>query len=171
MVIYSLFTYFFALFTNHSRKARLKLMGSPIVLMENGNLYKENFKRAHLDIDEFLSACRTNGYFDVSKLHTAVMEPNGKISILPKAAQQPLTPKDMRQFPSDESLSANIIVDGILQEQNLQKCGKDRAWLDNCLRANGVKNIENVFLATLDSNNVLHIFQKLDFDTSLNNIS
>lgn len=37
-----------------------------------GELYRENMKKAKIDINEFLVQCRVNGYFDVSKLVTCI---------------------------------------------------------------------------------------------------
>lgn len=58
------------------------------ILLNHGELYRENLKKAKIDVNKFLVQCRVNGYFDVSKLETAILEGNGKISFLPKVSDR-----------------------------------------------------------------------------------
>lgn len=159
MVIYFLFTLFFSFISLKSQKARSFIIGHPIVLMENGIMYRKNFKKAKLDIDEFLSMCRSSGYFDPFKLDTVLLEPSGKISIIPKSAHRPLTPDDMKLPVNRDTLSSNIIIDGKICYYNLRQIGFDEMWLKKQLENLGAKSEKEIFLATLDSNKELHIFK------------
>lgn len=169
MVLYGLFTFLFALVTDHSKRLRRVLVGSPYILMKEGKLYRKSFKHARLDLDEFLSECRLQGYFDVSELDTAVMEPNGKISILPKGIYKNVTLNDMNLKPESMGLSANVIMDGVVIEGNLKKAGKTAQWLENCLNKQGIYNTKEVFLATFDpAAGTLQVFLKLEYNDRLN---
>ena len=81
------------------------------VLMENGIMYRNSFKKAKLDLDEFLSMCRAAGYFDPFKIDTALMEPSGNISIIPKASDRPITTGDMKLPANRQTISVNLIMD------------------------------------------------------------
>ncbi|MEG2378227.1 MAG: DUF421 domain-containing protein, partial [Clostridia bacterium] len=78
---------------------------------------------------EFLSQCRTSGYFNLSDLQSAILEPNGKISFLPKACCRPATPRDLDLSPIVEKPVVNLILDGELLRDNLKFTGHDEAWL------------------------------------------
>ena len=127
--------------------------------MSGGKLYQNSFLKAKLDLDEFLSMCRVSGYFDPSKLDTVILEPTGKISVIPKAGQKPLTPEDMKLPTPQESICADLIKDGELQNGNLKRQGLDKKWLSDNLKLSGIKNISDVFLATVDNNNKLTVFK------------
>lgn len=73
--------------------------GSNSFVLDHGKLYFENLKKAKIDVSEFLVQCRVSGYFDVSKLETAILEGNGKISFLPKVTDRPITPFDVNISP------------------------------------------------------------------------
>lgn len=88
MIVYALAAVALAWVTSKSIKARRVIEGFPLVLLNHGELYRQNLKKAKLDVTEFLEQCRVNGYFDISKLETAILEGNGKISFLPKAEDQ-----------------------------------------------------------------------------------
>jgi uncharacterized membrane protein YcaP (DUF421 family) len=160
MIIYALFTLLLSLFTSKSIRARKIVEGRPIVLLNNDELYLENLKKAKIDVSEFLVQCRVNGYFDVSKLQTAVLEGNGKISFLPKASDRPLTPKDINFSPSQDYMVANVIIDGNIMWDNLKHTGKDEKWLQNQIKAQGAVQAQDVLLATCDMDGRLTVYLK-----------
>ena len=83
MTIYALVAVGFNVLNDKSLKARRVLIGSPLVLLDHGRLYRQNLKRAKLDLNELLAECRSAGYFDLSELEMILMEVNGKLSFLP----------------------------------------------------------------------------------------
>ena len=95
LVIYGLATFLLSLATDRSIQARRLITGTPIPLYENGQLLDQNFRRAKLDLNEFLMQCRLAGYFDLSQLETVLFEPNGMLSILPASPYRPATPFDL----------------------------------------------------------------------------
>lgn len=158
MVVYGTFTLLFSFVSTKSKAARKILVGPPIVLMEKGKIYRNSFKKARLDLDEFLSMCRASGYFDPAKIDTVLLEPNGKISVIPKSSDRPLTTNDMNLPAQREGISPNVVMDGRILSGNLRRSGRDEAWLQNELKNQGVKSVEDVFLATIDSNGQLQVF-------------
>lgn len=160
MIVYALTAVFLSWTSTKSMKVRRMIEGKPLVLMNNGELYKENLKKAKIDVSEFLVQCRVNGYFDVSKLETAILEGDGKISFLPKASNRPLTPSDMNLSPEQDYMVANVIIDGKIMEENLKHTGNDEKWLKKQIKAQGGNSIEDVLLATCDSSNKASIFLK-----------
>ena len=160
MIVYTLAALFLAIMTSRSIKARRVIEGMPLVLLNHGELYRDNLKKAKMDVTEFLVQCRVNGYFDVSKLECAILEGNGKISFLPKAEERPLTPSDMQITPEQECMVANVILDGKIMEKNLKHMGKDEKWLHHQITARGAKQTEDVLLATCDRSDKVTVYLK-----------
>ena len=109
-----------------------------------------------------LTQCRTSGYFDLSNIDTIIMESNGKLSIIPVSSQRPVNPQDLNIQPAQEKIVANIIQDGTILEENLKLIGKDTTWLKNELSKLGAIDINDIFLATCDSNNKLNIYKQIN---------
>ncbi|NBH84041.1 DUF421 domain-containing protein [bacterium C-53] len=158
MVVYAIASVALSFFCDKSVWFRRFIDGKPVILYDNDKLYKKNLSRAKIDINEFLAQCRINGYFDLSKIQTALLEPNGKISFLPKSTERPLNPADLNLNLPLESLSANLIIDGKVMEKNLLHSGKDIKWLENQIKGQGFNHIEDVLLATCDLQNNFHAF-------------
>lgn len=158
MITYSIVIIIIEFLTNRSLKIRRFITGNSLILLDNGTLYKENFKRARLDVSEFLTECRNKNYFNISDIQTAILEPNGKLSIIPKSTKRPTTPEDMNLTPNQEQIVTNIISDGKIIPENLKSTGNNEVWLNNKLKEQKITNIKDVFLATCDSDNNLSVY-------------
>ena len=160
MVIYGAFAIILALITDKSITMRRLIVGNPIVLMNNGRLYYEGFKKSRIDVNEFLMKCRNNGYFDITQIDTAIMEPNGRVSFLPVSEDRPATPKDMKIAVMQDELVANVIIDGKVIEKSLTMIGKDETWLRNQLKNQRKTDLSQILLASCDSKGTLTVFLK-----------
>ncbi len=65
MIVYALSAILLSWISSKSIRARRVIEGKPLVLLNHGELYGENLKKAKIDVSEFLVQCRVNGYFDV----------------------------------------------------------------------------------------------------------
>lgn len=160
MIVYALATLALSWVSLKSLRARRVIEGTPLVLMNGGELYRENLKKAKINVTEFLAQCRVNGYFDISKLEAAILEGDGKISFLPKVTDRPVTLVDMKLTGEQEHLVANVILDGEIRYENLKHTGKDEKWLLGQIRAQGADSEKDVLLATCDINNKVTVFLK-----------
>ena len=150
MVIYAVSAYLVSLATGKSTRLRKMMNGKPLILLDKGKLYRENFKKAKIDLTDFLTHCRSQGYFDLSQIQTAVFEFNGSISILPAEKYRPLSPSDMNLNPVQQEVQVNVILDGNVNESNLKHTGNNLVWLNNQLRVQGFHSPEEVFLGTVN---------------------
>lgn len=157
MIIFGGVAVLLAVVTSKSRRVRGYVNGTPLVLFKNGKMYRKNFSRARVDIDEFLMQCRNQGYFDLAQVECIIMEVNGSLSILPKAAYRPATPQDMNMCVAEASLPEPVILDGKADADALRRQGLDKTWLDKSLAAQGFSSPQNVFFAYAEDG-TLHAF-------------
>ena len=147
LAVYGVVSLLFNLLAHKLPRTRKYINGTPTILLDAGKLYRENLKKAKLDLSEFMLLCREQGYFDLDEIQTAVFEHNGKLSILPKAANRPATPKDLKIQVKESHLGIEVIMDGHVMGENLSRMGRDRKWLDNRLKLQGYKEERDIFLA------------------------
>lgn len=168
MVIYAVAAFLIGFISNRSLKFRRFFEGRAIILFQNGKIYKKNLARARIDLSELLAQCRVQGYFDLNDISLAIMESNGKISILPSTAAKPVSVEDLK---ADELITnkkqparacANVIMDGAVRYENLKQTGNNDIWLKNELGKQGISSPKEVFLATVDDNNKLNVYVKID---------
>lgn len=146
--------------TLKSIKLRRFFTGTPSIIIENGKIIEEGLKKVKFDINDLMEELRGAGYFNIDEVAYAVMETNGKISFLPKDEEKPVTKKDMDLKIIPSSLVANIIIDGKIMMNNLKAMNKDEKWLSHELKVLGYKDIDEILLATLDSNDKIMVYKK-----------
>lgn len=151
MGIYAVIAYLVSVVTGKSVNARKIIIGRPLILLDNGKLYRKNFRKARIDISDFLTHCRNQGYFDLADIRTAVFEYNGAVSLLPAETARPLTPEDMQLNPQQQKLIVNVILDGHISEVNLKMTGNNKVWLEKQLHEQGYRSEKEVFLGTVNT--------------------
>lgn len=160
MLLYGGVTVLLSILSNRLPRARKYLNGTPTILMDRGKLYRENLKKAKLDLSEFMVMCRQQGYFDLTSIQTAVFEYNGKLTILPVSSQRPVTPNDMNLSPKQEQLFTELIMDGRILEDNLKRMGLNLTWLEKQLKERRIHSAKDVFLALCNPDLNLVLFEQ-----------
>ena len=128
-------------------RTRKFVNGSPTILMNGGVIYRKNLKKAKLDLTEFMLMCREQGFFDLDEIQAAVLEYNGKLSVLPKSESRPVTPDDLKIKTKVAHIGVEIIMDGRVMGENLCRIGRDAAWLNKQIKSHGYGDTKEIFLA------------------------
>lgn len=168
VVTFGLVAYMVSIITMKSIFFRRILIGTPIMVIQNGKILENSMKKLIIDINDLLEQVRNNGYFDLDEIAFAIMETNGELSILPKSEYKPIINKDMNIKVEKSSLCANGIIDGNIMKNNLKNIGKDEKWLLHELKVKGYMDINAILLATVDGNNKVTVYEKNKYEKEIN---
>lgn len=160
MVVFILLTFLEMKLTNKSIVARRLLTGKPSFIIYDGKIIQSNLNKHNLDIQDLLTECRCAGYYHIADVQYAIMETNGKLSILPKATKRNMTCEDAGYTPKKELIEANVIVDGNVMKEALESIHKDETWLNKQIKEHHFKDISEIILATADESNNITVFYK-----------
>lgn len=142
-----------------SEKFKNFINGRPGVIIENGQINREEMRRLRISINDLMEQLRLGNTPSVADVNYAVLESNGSLSIIPKPDRKTVTLKDMGISAKEESLPSVIISDGTLYEENLTKSGLDISALKARLASCNIESFDDVFLAVSDENRRLHIYE------------
>jgi uncharacterized membrane protein YcaP (DUF421 family) len=67
------------------RRMRSTLEGQPVVLVENGKMIEHNMKRERITVEDIESEGRQQQITDMADIRWALLETNGRISIIPES--------------------------------------------------------------------------------------
>lgn len=129
----------------------------PIILIENGQIHKNNLLKSHMTIENLLGQLRLKGVFNLNMVKYVYLEGTGKISVMKRQVAEPIL---RQQFNLPEKLAcppAHLIYNGQVLEQNLTRLALDQAWLEKALHEQGFATAKQVFLATLLPDGTLYI--------------
>ncbi len=159
LVMFMLSSLAISFITNKSMILRRVINGAPNVLIKDGKILYDGLKRARFDINDMLRELRSQGYFDVTAINCAVLETNGKISVMLKSAERPATAAESGLKPEQDDVPCDVMIDGKILYGNLGAIDKNPDWLDAELKKQGVEKRKDVLLATY-SGGELNVFQK-----------
>ena len=159
-----------------SRKLRAMFDSQPQIIIEKGKLRRDVMKKQRYTLDDLMQQLREQKVASIGDVEFAVLEPNGKLSVIKKqdgesgGTKTDQTDKSGKertdqssgtvQFPPKyrfETLPVPLILDGAVIEENLEKLGKNKFWLRSELRSRGIADVKDVFLCTIDHRGRLFI--------------
>ena len=158
MSVYALLALLIDILARKSLAARKLISGRPIILMHGGEIYRDNLIRARLDINDYLTLCRSAGYFDVRDIETAILEENGTVSFLPREAARAARPRDFGIYPNQTKTLLPVVIDGSVIAQNLAEGGRTEGWLAAELQTLGYGGPEDALCAFIDGQGELFAY-------------
>jgi len=138
-----------------SEKAREMICGRPSILIEKGRILESELRRLRMNINDLLEQLRVKNYPNISEVDYAILETNGQLSVIPKGDNRPLQTKDLGISSTPPGLPITFIIDGVVNEDSLTKVGLSLAAIKKLLAKEGVKELQDVFFASIDNNGTI----------------
>ena len=113
-----------------SIKFREFICGKPSILIYRGRIDERVMKRENFTINELQERLRGNNIFDLGDVEYAILETSGQITVIPKPEKQNPTLDDLNIKSEYKGLPYDLVIDGVIQEENLQKISKNKEWLE-----------------------------------------
>ncbi len=144
--------------TKSSTLKRL-FFGNPSIIVRNGVVNQKELARLRIGINELLGELRLKDVSDISYVDYAILEQNGKLSVFLKSDRQEVCLKDLNKKGDREGICHAVIVDGQVNESNLECAGKNSSWLKKYLCSNNI-NMKEIFLMTINDTGKIAIIYK-----------
>ena len=157
LIIWGVFPICMALVALKSRTFLQLTDGTPAIIIKNGIILEKSMKKNQLAIDELMMLLREKDVFKVDDVEMAILETNGELSVMKKTKQSPVTPQQLNLTLEEEHAPTLIIVDGRILTENLNTLGYSEEWILGEVNKQGANNINDVFLAQIDSKGDLYI--------------
>ena len=138
---------------------RRLLCGKPVILIENGKLLQDNLQATRVTLDELTGHLRQKDVLDMSSVQFAILETNGNLSVFPYPAERPASAREAGIQAREQALPVTVISDGRILRENLQKAGKDEAWIHRQLKHRKT-SLSDALLMTVDSTGKIVFYRK-----------
>lgn len=143
--------------SKHFYGIRRLVNGAPAVLIQNGKIHEHELRKSHMTANDLMQLLREKHIFKLADVEFAVLETNGKLSVLPKSEQQPVTPKVLGMTVEQEQEPRIVVMDGSIMERTLKSLGHTKEWLTGELKKAGASDVSDVFLAQIDGSGNLYV--------------
>lgn len=146
-----------------SRFPSLKVFFStrPATLIDNGKLSRKEMLRSRISLDELISELRQKGISDLSEVKYAILEQNGKITVIQTAKSKTPSVSQLNIATDDTGIDHIVISDGVVNRHTVKLLGIDRSTVDNIMKEKCIK-VRDVYLMTINDVGDTKIYTKED---------
>ncbi len=143
----------------HFPRLKKLVSASPTVVIQNGRLRQDSLRQLRLSLEELMSEIRQQGLTDLSMVECAILEKNGKLTVIPKAAYATPTVEQLGLQTTDEGLMHIVFCNDNYSIYGLSLIGKDRDWLEHQLARHNLQK-EQLFCVTANEQGHLYWIKK-----------
>lgn len=107
----------------------------PSILIKHGKLDQKELQKNRISLDELMSELRVADCVDPTQVAYAILEKNGKLTVIPMASQKPPNATELELKVSDSGIMHSIIIDGVICKNNFSVSGKSDIWLQKQIKS------------------------------------
>ncbi|MBQ7410343.1 MAG: DUF421 domain-containing protein [Clostridia bacterium] len=113
-----------------SIKMREIICGKPRILIYRGKIDETALIQENFTINELQERLRVNNINNLGDVEFAILETSGQISVVQKPEKRALRPEDFNINAEYEGIAYDLVIDGRIMGDNLNKIGKNYKWLE-----------------------------------------
>ena len=140
-------------------KIRRLICGKPVIVIDNGQIDQQAMIQLRISTEDLFEQLRQKDIFDINEVAFAIIETNGKLSVMKKAENETLTVSDMELPFEEKYLQTTVISDGELADASLKYCGLNKENIYNIIKKEKLK-LNDIFIMTIDKNGKYNIIRK-----------
>lgn len=152
------------LISRNSQKFSKIISGKPVIIINPKGIDYNAMKKLNLSTDDLFAALRECGYFNISQIQYAIMETNGKVSVMPKAEFSPATNGDLNNNVQDGYLPIVLVSEGKIIKENIALACFSEEKVMKLIKENSNKKevrLKDVLLLTVDQTGQAYIQFKI----------
>ena len=133
----------------------------PSTLIKNGAFCRKTMISCRITVDELITELRQNGYSDINEVLYAILEKNGKITVIPKVKYSQPTKQELKIRAKESGIYHIVIDNGTINRHGLSEVGLTHAQLIAKLRKSG-HSPSDVYLMMINDSGEERIITKGD---------
>ena len=143
--------YVITLLTRKNIKIRRFMSGRPVVVISPNGIEYKALKELNMNIDDLLESIRQCNYYSFDQILYAIIETNGKMSVIPTSACSPTTAQDFNIQNLPAKLPHVIISDGKIIKEEMKQVDLDNKKLNKILNFLKIKSLKDLIILSIDS--------------------
>ncbi len=167
-----LLQFFLSLLSRKSLFFQKLINGKPVIVIGPNGIIYQNLKALNMSLDDLQEALRGCNVSNFDEVQYAIIETNGKMSVIIKSENKPATNKDLKIVTEESTYPIILIDDGRLNKENLQLANVDTNFIQNILKKYTISSYKKVLIMNIDNNGKIYLQTKagksqtlhIDFD-------
>ena len=138
-----------SLFEHFGQGWKRFISGKPSIVIDCDGINYKELKKNNLDVEDLIESLRATGTFSLDEVKYAILEANGKISVIKNPETE-----------SEGELPVILIDSGRFSGKNIDLIGVGIEQIKDFLQQNGIKDARNVEVMTIDGSGKVYLQEK-----------
>ncbi|MFQ6724242.1 MAG: DUF421 domain-containing protein [Clostridia bacterium] len=143
--------YGITMLTRKSIWFRRIVSGKSVIVIDPDGINYNALKKLNMNLHDLQESLRQLNYFSFEQVRYAIVETNGKMTVIPTAENAPATAQDVNANNQQPELPSLIISDGKVMESNLSSVNISPTDLNLILNKLNIKNTKDIIVMNLDN--------------------
>jgi uncharacterized membrane protein YcaP (DUF421 family) len=148
--------YSITMLTRKSILLRKIISGQPVILISPEGINYKELKKLNMNLHDLQESLRQCNYFDLEQVRYAIIETNGKMSVIPNAQYAPATAKDVNAQNDDPELPTLIVSDGKIMKDNILRLNLDENKISQLFKQLKIYKVKDIIIMSLNSSGKLY---------------
>ncbi len=148
-----------SVFMLKNMRFRRFVCGKPIVVIDDGKIDQRAMRALRMSTEDLSEQLRQRNVFSLQDVAYAIIETNGKMSVIKKPDQESATAGMLGIAVPEQGIETGVISDGEFSDFSIQLCNKSRAWVEGVLKGKNLQ-VSDVFLMTANTAGDFQIIKK-----------
>lgn len=133
-----------AIFSLKSKKFRDLVDGKPSIIINRGKIDESAMRKQRYNFDDLMTQLREKDIRSISDVEFAILESSGSLSVIKKL-------KNSQEEPQSGDITIPLIIDGAIEEENLNQINKTNLWLRQELKKKGYRDIKKISFCSYEN--------------------
>jgi uncharacterized membrane protein YcaP (DUF421 family) len=134
----------FALVSLKSKKFRTLVDGKPSIIINRGKIDEVAMRKQRYNFDDLMTQLREKDIRSIADVEFAILESSGSLSVIEKL-------KNSKKEPQKGDITIPLILDGTIEEENLQRINKTNLWLRQELKKKGYRDLKKISFCSYEN--------------------
>jgi uncharacterized membrane protein YcaP (DUF421 family) len=136
--------YMLALISLMSKRFRDLVDGKPTVIINRGKIDEAAMRQQRYNFDDLLTQLREKDIRSIADVEFAILESSGSLSVIKKM-------NNTNGEPKEGDITIPLIIDGCIEEENLQRINKTNFWLRQELKKLGYRDVKKISFCSYEN--------------------
>ena len=148
--------YSITVLTRKSIFFRKLVSGKSIILIGPQGVNYDALKKLNMNLNDLQESLRQCNYFSFEEVRYAILETNGKMSVIPSSPNAPATAQDVGVNNPPAELPVLIVSDGKIMKDNMQSVNISEEKLNKLFNKLNISKIKQIIVMNLDKSGKLY---------------
>jgi uncharacterized membrane protein YcaP (DUF421 family) len=127
-----------------SKRFRDLVDGKPTIIINRGKIDEDAMRKQRYNFDDLLTQLREKDIRSIADVEFAILESSGSLSVIEKM-------NNSNGEPKEGDITIPLIIDGAVEEENLQRINKTNFWLRQELKKLGYRDIRQISFCSYEN--------------------